>query len=293
MRIVVIDTQGPGGICEQYRALLPGVRISGEEPAAVAGTPCHEHGGLCGWLAAFPRASLGLPVELIFLRCFDEKARWIRGCDEWLFERISDLHPDYVSRSWGAWDGDDQLFRAIAQAAFAKWIKTYAPLAQKLGIADFGAAGNDDANDPDEDVAYPQAAMPACQVIGAHDVRGVPCPWSGDGRGVICCMWGNRVWSPRADTGALALWSGTSAACPRACGVAAARALSGAQFRALAIEEAERPARVRDLPHPKFGWGSLEWAWQAAARLAPVALRPPSVAPSRLKIALFDYERQA
>lgn len=289
----MIDTQGPEGISQEYRKRLPGVAISGDEPDGVKGTPCHEHGSLCGWLAAIPRAAQGLPVELVFLRCFDKDARWIQGCDEWLFERVRQIQPDYVSRSWGAWDGDDQFWKAVAQAAFIKWVKVYAPMAEKMGICDFGAAGNNDNNDRDDDLAYPQAMMPNTNVVGAHDRRGIPCPWSGDGRGVTCCFWANRVWSPRADTGEWVLWSGTSAATPKAAGVAAARALSPSQFRAFAIEEAQRPAKAKELPHRKWGWGSLEWAWQQAMRDGPIDLRPPERTTMHQKIALFDYERQA
>lgn len=293
MKIAIIDTQGPGGITPAYRARLPGVAISGVEPESVAGTPCHAHGAMCGWLAALPLVDAAVDcAELVFIRCFDSHARWIAGCDRWLIETLHDLGVDYVSRSWGAWDGDDPILRQLARASFAQFAHDYAPMIGPGGIVDFGAAGNDDANDADEDVAYPQAAMPTCNVIGAHDRRGVPCRWSGDGRGVLCTMWADRIWSPDA-SGAWHLWSGTSAATPKACGVAAAHGFDLHAFRRHVETWAERPIGYDALPHPKWGWGSMENAWQALIAKLPASILPPMTATSAVSLAFHDYRLEA
>lgn len=175
MKILVIDTQGPNGISQTYRELLPGVRIRGRELASVADQPCSPHGAWCGWLAAAPRAAAGVETDLVFVRCFDGRNRWITGCEPWLLDVIEAEQPDYVSRSWGAWDGDDPLQRQIAMAAFQKFGAEYSELiASDDGPADFGASGNNDANDADPDVAFPQAQLARCNVIGACDQRRLP-----------------------------------------------------------------------------------------------------------------------
>ena len=290
MKIAIVDTQGPNFIGAQYRALLPGVRISGFEPRAVRGTPCHAHGALCGWLAAAPVVAAGRDLELVFVRCFDQQAGWIKDADAWILDRIEEIRPDYVSRSWGAWDGDDPLQRQMAYLSFAQFAKDYAPMIAPGGITDFGAAGNEDANDSDTDIAFPQAVLPRCNIIGAHDRAGRPCKWSGDGANVSCCMWADRVWSPNA-AGEWVLWRGTSAATPKACGAAAADGLLTEEWRLLAIDHAQRPRgyAAAELPHPKWGYGSMEWAWQEPMKKLPANLRPP--APTvKGRISLFDYE---
>lgn len=290
MKIAIVDTQGPNFIGEKYRALLPGVRISGFEPRSVRGTPCHEHGALCGWLAAAPVVAAGRDLELVFVRCFDEAAGWIKDADSWILDRLEEIRPDYVSRSWGAWDGDDPLQRQMAYLSFAQFAKDYAPMIEAGGIADFGASGNEDRNDADDDVAFPQAVLPRCNVIGAHYRGGRPCEWSGDGTGVLCCMWAERIWSPNA-AGKWVLWSGTSGATPKACGAAAARGILTEGWRLLTIDNARRPRGYSgaDLPHRKWGHGSMEWAWQEPMQKLPAALRPPAPAAPKARPALHDY----
>ncbi len=272
MKIMVIDTQGPNGFTQAYRDLLPGVRIRGRELASVAGQACTPHGAWCGWLAAAPRAATGVQTELVFVRCFDGQNRWIQDCEPWLLDTIEAEQPDYVSRSWGAWDGDDALQRQFAMAGFERFTAGYSELlADDDGPADFGAAGNNDRNDADDDVAFPQAQLSLCNVTGACDRRGVPCVWSGDGRGVLCVMWGDRVLSPDAK-GIWTLWSGTSAATPKACGAAAALELTTDGWREWVRNNATRPKDWKGaLPHPKWGWGCEEESWQLPMkRYAPI-----------------------
>lgn len=279
MKILVIDTQGPNGLSPAYRALLPGVKIRGRELAAVAGQPCTPHGAWCGWLAAAPRAAAGVATELVFVRCFDGRNQWINGCEPWLLDIVEAEQPDYVSRSWGAWDGDDPLQRQLAMAGFERFAADYSDLIEHDdGPADFGAAGNEDANDADDDVAFPQAQLARCNVIGACNRRGVAAEWSGDGRGVLCVMWGDGVWSPDG-SGKWTLWSGTSAATPKACGAAAALELSTNGWRQWVRDNATRPAGwTGPVPHAKWGFGCAEEAWQAFMKGAPAGMRRPQTA---------------
>ena len=62
-KILIIDTQGEA-ITPIYRSLLPGVKIRGVETDATRGTPCHEHGALCGWLSALP--CIGAGIEIVY-----------------------------------------------------------------------------------------------------------------------------------------------------------------------------------------------------------------------------------
>jgi hypothetical protein len=276
MKIMIIDTQGPA-ISEAYRALLPGLRIRGYEPDYVKGTPCHEHGALCGWLAAAPVLGAGMSsAELIFVRIFDELAHWIPGSEEYMLRIIEQEKPDYISRSWGAWDGDDGLAQFWAQAAFSEFGPAFRELQKKIGFVDFGAAGNSDENDRDNDVDYPQCdLLDLSNIIGACRRDGHPTIWTGDGEGVLCLMWGDQVYSPDM-SGRWVLWSGTSAATPKACGACAAMLLNRDQWRDLCRSpKAERPYETYSLPHPKFGWGCMEKFWQENVRRLPEQLLPP------------------
>lgn len=273
MKILILDTQGEM-ITDAYRGLLPGVRLRGVEPESTRGSFCHPHGAFCGWLAALPLTTQPGKHEVVFGRIFDCAAGEIAGSDEWMLGLIEEERPNYVSRSWGMWDGDSQRQRMYGRIAYGEWVEKYRALCRRLAISDFGAAGNSDEMDADPDVDFPQCMMPdVSNIIGAAKRGGKPTRWSGDGPGVLNLMWGDKVYSP--DMGATwTLWSGTSAATPKACGAAAAMHLGSVGWRAYVRDYATRPSGYQP-PHAKWGWGNAEAAWQNFAKLAPAAAQPP------------------
>ncbi|NCC50909.1 MAG: hypothetical protein EOM20_06790 [Spartobacteria bacterium] len=273
-KILIIDTQG-AEITPAYHALLPGVSMRGVEMDATRGTPCHSHGAWCGWLSAIPVLGAGMELEVVFVRIFDANAQWVPNCESWMLDIIEEERPDCISRSWGAWDGDDRITRMFAETSFDEWIVRFAQLQDDIKFADFGAAGNNDNNDADEDVAYPQCQLEHTNVIGACRRDGVPCVWSGDGPAVQCVMWADEVFSPDM-SGEFAVWSGTSAACPKAAG--AYLALNDTpdswRVRMRTLPPYNRPEGEWTLPHPKWGYGCAEDFWQNFAKRIPVGLMP-------------------
>ncbi|HOW97343.1 MAG TPA: S8 family serine peptidase [Kiritimatiellia bacterium] len=303
MKLLCVDSQGER-IHAPYRDLLPDIELRGTPtPEKWRDTICHEHGSLCGWLLALPAQAAILAgeliekVELVFCRIFDQNARFIPGSEERILEVIREERPDVVSRSWGQWDLDDTLGEFYAQVEWADWAERYAALQAEIGFLDVGAAGNDDDNDKDDDVVYPQRLLNSCCIIGAAHRSGKPAPWSGDGAGVLCVMWGDRVYSPDA-TGRWRLWSGTSAATPKFAGAAALRRLQTSALKLAVMHEATRPTKAvyaNMTHHAKWGFGNWEEAWQKYARLMPQDLMPPP-APKGLRsliapIEFFDFSR--
>ncbi|MBP7831275.1 MAG: S8/S53 family peptidase [Kiritimatiellae bacterium] len=303
MKLLCIDSQGER-IQAQYRDLLPSIEMRGTPtPEKWRDTKCHEHGSLCGWLLALPAQAAILAgeltdkVELVFCRIFDQNARFIPGSEERILDVIREERPDVVSRSWGQWDMDDIMGEYYAQIEWADWAQRYAALQAEIGSLDVGAAGNDDDNDKDDDIVYPQRLLADCCIIGAAHRSGKPAAWSGDGAGVLCVMWGDRVYSPDA-TGRWCLWSGTSAATPKFAGAAALRRQQAREIKLTVMHEATRPSRAiyeNMTHHAKWGFGNWEEAWQKYARLMPTELMPPP-APAGIQslvepIEFFEFRR--
>ncbi|MCC6594241.1 MAG: S8/S53 family peptidase [Xanthomonadales bacterium] len=99
----------------------------------------------------------------------------------------------------------------------------YFPLLRDMPpMQSFHAAGNDDANDADPDVDYPQSERATrLHVIGSHNRAGVPSVWSGDRAGAVeCSTWAEDIWLH--DGLRWEIGSGTSFACPKIAGLCAA-----------------------------------------------------------------------
>lgn len=278
-KLLVIDTQG-GYTGDAYQRLLPGVDIDAIELSDTAGTEPHPHGAWVGWLAAIPCAAKKIPLQLTFLRIFDKNSRMVPKATALIMDAIEMVRPDAITASWGQWDGDTSIGRLSAETMWGHWARTeLVPLLQTTGSVWFAAAGNDDANDPDPDIAYPQASIPEhIFIVGACDSRGVPTPWSGDGDGVSCVMWADNVASPDGQ-GNWTRWKGTSAAAPKLAGAYLAHECDTFdEFKGIisTLPEHYRPAGYDGkLPHPKWGYGCAEDFWQWPVGDAPSELMPP------------------
>ena len=159
----------------------------------------------------------------------------------------------------------------------------------------FFAAGNDDHNDADEDVAFPQRLLPEyANIIGSHNRAGRPSEFSGDGVGVQCVMWGENV----ALLNKYGKWergSGTSFACPKAAGLCAYLGLDHFAWRKYVLAHSTRPDNWSGyLPHPKWGYGSPEYRYQEALALLPDELQPPAMRGGmRVKLQYMDRKKLA
>lgn len=276
MRILIPDTQGEE-ISPEYRALLPGLEIRGRDyPGANA--IYHDHGAWCGYLAGLPLVAairegmISDPVELIFVQIFDRFGKMLPDASDWLLMVIDEERPDYISTSSGAWDGDDYFQDQLQRAVWSEFALAYANRIRSYDMLAGFSAGNNDENDVDADTAYPQVLFQDdCLIVGSRNVQGTPSKFSGDGA-VDYMMVGEYVFSPNMK-GEWTRWRGTSAACPKLVGLAAAHQLSRSNFNTWANKRTSTPDGTGlSLPHPKWGWGDLEEQWQQLVTAVPELL---------------------
>lgn len=282
MKILVVDTVGSSPVSDAYRAKLPSFDFIGFEPPGFDSTQrCHDHGWQCGYYAGLLLSESSERHLMGFARIFDGQGRPIRGSDQFILDVVKDFQPDIVTRSYGMWDNDDKLTDLYGQRAYSGWAREYESLSKEVGLLDFGAAGNNDARvDYDWDVDYPQKIMPDCVVVGSHNRKGIPSDFSGDGPQVTLSMWGESVYLLNGD-GSWSYGSGTSFACPKAAGLAARAGISSSKH--VMVDYIKRHATYpRDwpgtkLPHPKWGYGSLEHIYQSYMLELSESVLPPSI----------------
>ena len=271
MKILVPDTTG-GNISQAYRNLLPNITIRGISHPANVGD--HPHGAWCGWLAAAPLQAVGGKHELVFLQILHNNGTFA-NFEEILLETIAKERPDYISMSWGSWDRQDKQLAQRFQTHWEPFAQQFSALRQEIGFVAFAAAGNNDKNNATPDVAYPQRILPdQLYIVGSTNAQGIPSTFSADGP-VHTVAIGEQCLSPDA-SGAWHLWRGTSAACPKVCGSMAARGLTHDEVHTILLADAEHPPAWTDRrPHPKWGYGSVEFLWQNDVAQLPPSLRPP------------------
>jgi len=269
--LVIIDSQGPGGISDEYRALLPHCVIEGYEPMTAAGQVCHPHGLMVAQLAGVVARE---PTRLVFLRIFGAGAVAISGGTDWALDAMAELDlpaGTVICRSWGM-SPRGGLGPAMGIIVYGAWVDRYTGLLKSRGWVDFGAAGNSDQNDSRPDVSYPQALMPGhSNIIGSHDRAGIPSRFSGDGKGVQCLFWAEHILLRTAM--GWSVGSGTSFAAPKAAGVCCALGLDNEGWRKYVGETA--PSGWAQPWHPKYGFGSREHLWQNAMMIINPRLWPP------------------
>jgi len=293
MKVMVIDTVGGDRFGKRYRKFFPKVKLSGYEMSN-QGT-CQPHGYQCGYYAGVLLNNVPGDHELIFVRNFDGRGNWVRGSEDWMLDLIEKHRPDIVTRSWGQHDGDSAYGESMGTRGWAQWAEEFKRLQGVLGFVDFGAAGNDDVNDADNDIAFPQRLMGGfSNVIGSHRRDGVPSKFSGDGHGVQCVLWGENILLN--SNGIWERGSGTSFSCPKAAGLCAALGLLHEEWGEYVQENATKPEGwTGDIPHPKWGYGSLEYRYQeklAALGMTAPHLLPPYIAPARLQAKREWFDRE-
>jgi hypothetical protein len=268
MKILIADTVG-AHIPAPYASLLPNVIMRGHNAPGNVETNYHPHGFFCGWLAGLPMSVEGDGHELVFVQLFDSRARMIPNAEEFLLQVIEQEAPDVVSCSWGVTPGRDRLSRTMAIAMWQDWCNRLRDLQERMGFVHFAAAGNSDNNDPEFDLDLPQAEMPdVANIIGSCNRNRYPSEFSGDGPGVQCLYWGEVIYSPDGN-GNWIPWRGTSAATPKAAGVCAAQGFDNDDWREYVRDSADRPDDMEGVvPHPKWGYGNMEFTWQLFAQKA-------------------------
>jgi hypothetical protein len=275
VKILVIDTVGNIGFSRYFMDYFPGIDVTGFEPTKALPLP-HPHGFQCGYYAGVLMNLLPKDEQrkLIFCRIFDDKGKPLPGSDEFMLQVIAEAKPDVVTRSWGLADGDRTQGDMTGRVAYGPWVEKFRALQEQIGFVDFGAAGNSDANDADVDVDFPQRLMPdICNIIGSHNKSGIPSRFSGDGAGVQCTFWAEDV--ALCTNGFWQHGSGTSFATPKAAGLCGLLGLKSPEWRAFVQGHASRPKDWKgEIPHPKWGYGSLEKQYQLHMARLPARLWP-------------------
>ena len=274
MKVLVIDTVGGDRFSASFQSYFPAMRIRGLEMKDDGA--CQPHGYQCGYYAGVLLNLRPGPHEIVFARIFDGNGVWIPQSEDWMLEIIEKERPDIVTRSWGQDDADSPFWVRAGDMYWSSWVKKYEALQKSIGFVDFGAAGNDDKNDPDNDTSFPQRSMTVANVIGSHNRAGIPSVWSGDGPAVQCVMWGENI--ALNSNGNWERGSGTSFACPKAAGLCAYLGLSTDNWREMVKVQSVRPiAWDGPVPHVKWGYGSIEHLYQAQLQKLDPSLQPPSM----------------
>lgn len=280
MKIMVVDTVGGNRFSDTFKAYFPNAHLRGLEMQDDGA--CHPHGYQCGYYAGVLTALLPEKAEIVFVRIFDGKGLPVKDINQWLIDTIQKEKPDYLSHSWGQADNDSRFGETVGNVMWGNFSEVYKKVCASFGGTSFFAAGNDDRNDLDMDIDYPQRLMNQdVAIIGSHNRAGIPSVFSGDGH-VMCSMWGENVALLSNDQ-----WhrgSGTSFACPKAAGLAAYLGFDLRTFREYAEICASRPDDYSGLiPNVKWGYGSLEHKYQEYLARLPEELQPPHISP-RIKM---------
>jgi hypothetical protein len=279
MKILVIDSTALSDATDEYRSFfLPHIKLIGHEPSkGYAKTASGAHGYQCGYYAGVLLNLIPGDHEIHFARIFDQNSEWIRGSEEFILDTISNVAPQIVTNSWGQDDGDIDYHERQAARSWSRWANRFRWVVNNSHTVSFFAAGNDDKNDPDDDVAFPQRLIPeTANIVGSHNRSGKPSKFSGDGAGVQVTFWGERL--PLLNGyGRWELGSGTSFSCPKAAGLCAYLGLDHFGWRKYVRENAKLPRDwAGKLPHPKWGEGSLEYSFQDALSLLPERFKSPA-----------------
>lgn len=286
MKILITDSTGLSDVSDKYRSFFnSNIKLIGHEPSkSFVGLPSGEHGYQCGYYAGALLNLVKGDHEIHFLRIFDSKNNWINGSENFILDVINDVEPDIVSNSWGMDDGDSAWGEKQGRKAWSLWSSQYEKLFREKQFVSFFAAGNDDKNDLDEDISFPQRLISdfTC-VVGSHNKSGIPSRFSGDGFGVMVSMWGENV-SLLNKYGKWERGSGTSFSCPKAAGLCAYLGLDFFTWKNFVLNNAQKPENwVGQLPHPKWGWGSLEYAYQKFLAKLPIVQQPPLILDGKVK----------
>lgn len=298
--VVVVDTVGGlGRLHQDYMATFPFVKQwIGLETDAVRDTVPHPHGGMCMEKVLLPLWNEPEGVRACFIRIFKGNGEMDTTADGWMLDKLYDLSKSfgpqlYVNCSWGAYAGD--RLPGLAEKIEASYWRKF--------IADTGstvmwAAGNDGDFYPTDDNDYPQSCLVDCSDKVASARRdGRVSEYSGDSALAppTAAFWAENVLLLNPVTGKRDQGSGTSFAAPKAVGLAAWKGWNHAQFVEAAKEMCSRPLGYTGaLPHPKWGYGWFEYAYQTALKDCPYTyanLYHPASVYSAGAERWFDYKR--
>lgn len=265
-KLLIFDTEDGSALTQKYINMLPNIKISGLSADGKSLTNAHPHGRMCGYLAGLPLTYYPSSWEIIFARIFDEQAHFIKDAEKFMIETIKTVKPNIISASIGQWDQDSDIGDMFGMAYWSKFSEEIGELKKLINFLDFWAAGNEDNNDSDEDIDYPQCLQKHSHIIGATHKTGVPAIFSGDGELLECVMWGvNR---PLNNNGIWETGSGTSFTCPAAAGLCAYHNFkTDEDWINFVIDKASIPTNwTRGKKSKKFGYGNMEEEYQKIVR---------------------------
>ena len=272
--IIVVDTVGSlEFINEKYLQNLPKVtKFYGYEREELNGQIPHPHGGFAMQQALMPlwQAPAEDEIRAHFVRIFDgdckshpmSLAKW---CTDTVGE-IAKTGKTWVNNSWGTYIGSNIPSTSGRADRWRTQIE-----ARDLTV--FWAAGNSGDFDPDVDENLPSGLLTDCShKIAAAYPNGDTARFSSDSTYAPpeATFWSVAVKGHNLVTAKWADVTGTSFACPKATGLAAALNLDYEGFTRLAMEKCVIPKDFDGtIPHPKWGRGWLEFEYQKLIKGCP------------------------
>jgi hypothetical protein len=222
-------------------------------------------------------------VTVDFVRIFDENVKMIPNAHQFVLDAISGRGPDIVVRSWGTpVKANDPFASLLGDLLWREWAEKYSELQDKIGFVDFGAAGNSGNFKKDIDIDYPQRILSKCNIIGSCKRNGKPSSFSGDGPGVQCIAWADKIY---VASNKWSIGSGTSFACPKMAGLCAVNRFNLFQWLNYVYEKATRPEGYER--SNKWGRGCMEDEYQLKLQNIPEMHRPPINIPKTITTSVY------
>lgn len=223
LRVAVVDSHGEEAIHPRFKEALSHATFHGVTPPSLRDVPLHGHGGWCAWDWASQSTQ---PIELLFVRVFDNNGRK-NASEEFEFRAIADFKPHYINYSSGATRGSAYQESYLRNYYGPRWQDKWL---ESIGDAlAFFSAGNSSRYE----YSYPQkllVAHPQAKIIAACQPDGHVASFSStdtwDERYVDSAYLGVGSKSLDARTGKVVTWQGTSSSCPHAGGDICAKRFS-------------------------------------------------------------------
>jgi len=273
-KIVIVDTVGALDLVnDKFFENFPFVsEWHGHELKECADTIPHPHGGFACSQALLPLWETDDEIHVHFVRIFDSKAKSIpMAVARWSTDLIANIASESRSRtwvncSWGTYIGSN----IPSQSARADRWRT---LIAARNATVMWAAGNSGDFKVDVDENLPSGMLTDCShKIAAAYKNGDTARFSSDSTHAepAATFWAVEVKGMNPVTGQWKSTTGTSFASPKATGLAAALDLGYEGFKVLAQSKSTTPAGFDGpLPHPKWGYGWLEYEYQNLIKDCP------------------------
>ena len=295
--LVVVDTVGGLELIhDDYFNNLPMVNEwHGHEREELADTIPHPHGGFAMQQALMPlwQAPEEDEIHAHFVRIFDSKCKHHKmSAAKWCTDIVAEIAKTgktWVNCSWGTYIGSN----IPSQSARAdRWRTVIAA----RDVTVLWAAGNGGDFDPDVDENLPSGLLTDCShKIAAAYPNGDTARFSSDSTHAppLATFWSVAVKGHNPVTAQWQDTTGTSFASPKATGIAVALDLDYQGLMDFAIDKSVTPKDYPgETPHPKWGYGWLEFEYQKLIRNCPNLCPNAEFQTMGFGDSWFDFEKE-